>query len=134
MTEHNFKLIIPNDLKPKPNEYELIVAGLLADRFTSNIRFVRRGTQTTPDIEIIKTRKLWEIKNIRGNSKHTIADNLRKAARQSPYVVISLLKPTKMTTEQAVARIRDFMKLKSPIKQVLLVTKDRKIIDVIEKV
>lgn len=125
-----FKVIIPVDMKPYPDRYEEEVARILARKFQSDILFVPpTNSLHTPDLQLVKTGEYWEIKNIRGNGKNTIEDNLKKAARQSNNVVISLLR-TKMTPSQAAARIRFFLsRPHNNIKQVLLVTKAGKTID-----
>ena len=87
------------------------------------------GTLPTPDLLVMKTNDLWEIKNIRGNGKNTIEDNLKRAAKQSQNVVISLLR-SKMTQTQATARIRyNLERSHGNIKNVVLVTKEGKTLD-----
>lgn len=103
-----FKVIIPVDMKPYPDEYEEMVARVLARKFQSDVSFVPSiNALHTPDLQIVRTGEFWEIKNIRGSGKNTIEDNLKKAAKQSSNVVISLLR-SKMTSAQATARIRYF--------------------------
>lgn len=125
-----FSVIIPVDIKPRPNIYEQEVARILAYKFQSDVRFVPpRYSLHTPDLQIVKTSEFWEIKNIRGNGKNTIEDNLKRAARQSNNVVISLLR-TKMTSSQAAARIRYFLNHPhGDIKKVILVTKSKRAIE-----
>ncbi len=125
-----FKVIIPVDIKPYPDNYEEMVARILARKFQSDILFVQpTGSLHTPDLQVMKTREFWEVKNIRGNGKNTIEDNLKRAAKQSRNVVISLLR-SKMPYTQAVARIRYFLsRPHGNIKQVLLITKSGKVID-----
>lgn len=128
---NKYDIIVPPDLKPYPDKYEILVAKICAPWFRSNIEFILRGNRTTPDIKVLTNGQSWEIKSIRGNSKFTIRDNLKKASRQSNYVIISLLKPTTMTPVQAEARIRHFLATtKTNILHVLLITKHKKIIDI----
>lgn len=128
---HKYSTIIPVGLNPKPDKYELTVAEACARWFESDIQFIPRSHKTTPDILVLATRQAWEIKNIRGNSKYTIEDNLRKASRQSEHVIISLLKPTKMSPAQALARIKFFLAhdKRNRLKGVLLITKQAVVID-----
>lgn len=124
-----FKVLIPIDIKPHPDRYEEAIARILAHRFRSDILFVARNTNHTPDVQVVKTRQYWEIKNIRGNSKKTIEDNLRRAVKQSEYIVISLLR-TNMTPTQAATRIKFYLAhARGNIKQVILITKKGKCID-----
>lgn len=125
-----FKIIIPVNLKPYPDAYEEEVARILACKFQSDMLFVTPiNSLHTPDLQAVKTGEFWEIKNIRGNSKNTIEDNLKKAARQSRNVVISLLR-SKMVPAQAAARIRyNLDRSHGNIRRVILITKSGKIID-----
>ncbi len=128
--QNQFKVIIPVDIKPYPDSYEEMVARILARKFQSDILFVQpTGSLHTPDLQVAKTREFWEIKNIRGNGKNTIEDNLKRAAKQSRNVVISLLR-SKMPYTQAVARIRhNLNEAHGNIKKVILITKSGKTID-----
>lgn len=124
-----FKVIIPINVKPHPDKFEEEVARILANKFRSDIVFVPRGIGHTPDIQIVSNQEYWEIKNIRGNAKKTIEDNLRRGAKQSSNIVISLLR-SKMTAEQASVRIRYYLNhASSSIDRVILVTKRGKTID-----
>lgn len=125
-----FKVIIPVDMKPYPDSYEEKVARILARKFQSDMLFVPPTYSLhTPDLQVVNTGKFWEIKNIRGNGKNTIEDNLKKAAKQSSNVVVSLLR-SKMTSTQAAARIRYFLsRPHGNIKNIILVTKGGKTID-----
>ena len=98
-----FEVIIPNSIKPLPDKYEMSVARILSKEFQSDIRFIERSSIQTPDITVVSTGEYWEIKNIKGNGKLTIEDNLRRASKQANNVVIGLLRST-MTPEKA-ARI-----------------------------
>ena len=123
-----YKLIIPIDIKPRPTEDEQKVAITLAEYFKSNIEFVKRGSSTTPDIKIGNI--YWEIKSPRGNGKYTISDNIRSAKHQSPNIVINLSR-TKMTTERAESRVRDFLKNSSAgVNRLIIVTKSHRVIDI----
>ena len=127
----NYHLLIPINLKPQPDEYERTVARLCAEKFQSDILFMKRGISTTPDIQVISTGQFWEIKNIKGKGRHMIENNLRKASKQSNNVIISLLKSPKITATQAESRIRYVLKSSNiQLKRVKLVTKDRTIIDI----
>lgn len=129
----DYQLIVPPEIKPEPDKYEVLAAKVCALWFCSDIEFIMRGVRTTPDIRVLATGQEWEIKSVRGNSKHTIVNNLRKASRQSSHVVISLLRPTKITPEQAEARIRHFLSTeKTGICHVVLITKQKKVIDIVK--
>ena len=127
-----YEIILPSGMQLQPDKYELHVAKVLAEYFKSDVRFIPKSNRPTPDILVVSTGDEWEIKNIRGNGKHTIEDNLREASRQSKNVVISLLKPTKMDTQRAVSRIDFFLGHgHRTLRRVILVTKQGKVIDIL---
>ncbi len=127
-----YNLIIPIGLKPEPDKYEKAVARLCAEKFQSDILFVKRGVATTPDIQVVRTGQFWEIKNIKGNGRHTIEDNLRKASKQSSNVIITLLATSKLDSRRVAQRIGFILNTKRmPLKHVLLITKSDRIIDII---
>ena len=130
MNKKKYNLIVQSGRRQYPDKYELMVGELCAKWFDSDILFLNPDNKTSPDFEVMRTGERWEIKNIRGNGKFTIDDNLRKAEKQSNNVIISLLKPTKMSQAQAMAKIKHYLGYRNAkIKQVLLVTKTKKIID-----
>ena len=129
LQREEFEVIVPTNVKPLPDKYEIAVARILAKKFQSDVRFIACGPTKTPDIQVILTGAYWEIKNIKGDGKFTIEDNLRKAAKQSDNIVISLLR-SRMTSEKAVSHIRYYLEhAHANIKQVILVTKRGKTID-----
>lgn len=120
----NYNIIRPADMKPRPDKYEERVAELCAEYFKSDVAFVLRGTQTTPDIRVLKTGAYWEIKNIKGKGRHAVEDNLRKASKQSNRIIISLLMASKLDTHRVEGRIRSVLATRRmPIESVLLITK-----------
>lgn len=125
----NYHLITPIDLKPQPDRYEKAVAQLCAEKFQSDILFVKRGVSTTPDIQVVRTKQFWEIKNIQGNGKNTIEDNLKRASKQADNVIISLLR-SRMMPKQATARISYYLRRsRENLRHVILITKDLRLID-----
>ena len=127
----NYRLITPIDLRPQPDKYERAVARLCAEKFQSDILFVKRGISTTPDIQVVATGQFWEIKNIQGKGRHMIENNLRKASKQSTNVIVSLLKNPKITAQQAESRIRYVLRTSNiQLKHVKLVSRSGAMIDI----
>lgn len=54
------------------------------------------GLKPKPDIQVIRTGEYWEIKNLRGNGKHTVEDNLRKASSMPIKPVLLIEKAGKV--------------------------------------
>ena len=121
------KLALPPEATP--DAYELKCGALLSKYFNSNIEFIPTGRSTSPDIYVTRLHQLWEIKNIKGNGKHTIQHNLAKAKNQAPRIAISLLR-SKMPPHAAVGRIKRELQKPNSIKAVILITKSGKIIDI----
>lgn len=128
ITMSHFQVITPVALHQKPTSIEYTIAEITAQFFKSNVRFIEPRCQRAPDLYVTKTRKTWEIKNIKGNSKRTIANNLRSAKYQSPNIIISLM-ASKMSPAQAAHRILEYLKSgPSGIQSVILITKSEKIL------
>lgn len=126
-----YSVIIPTNISPIPNQSEQTIAKIVANYFQSNVRFVKPRVQRAPDLYITRTRQNWEIKNIQGDSKRTIANNLRSAKYQSQNIIISLL-DTKMTPARATGKIKEYLKAgPSNIKHIIIITKSKNIIDII---
>ena len=74
--------------------------------------------------------KQWEIKSPCGQSKRTIENNLRKAQKQSGYIIFDLRRIV-IDENQAIAKIKQEMVQQrgGKIKCVLVITKEYKILD-----
>ncbi|MBR5408350.1 hypothetical protein IK112_00170 [Candidatus Saccharibacteria bacterium] len=72
---------------------------------------------------------MWEIKDIKGNSKNTIQHNLSEARKQSRNIVITLYS-TKMTPKNAIGRIKNELARRHDIKKCLLITKSENVIKI----
>ena len=127
-----FKVITPNGIKPKPNDYEKKVARIMAEYLQSDILFIKRSTSTTPDILEIRLNQIWEIKNIRGSNQNTIGRNLKGIYRQSENVIITLFR-TSMSKDQAVGRIRQKLARANRIKRLVLITRAEKLVIIKQK-
>ena len=117
-----------NDPDP-PREHEKHAARIIAEYFRSDLVFIRRGPSSTPDIIIIKTNQVWELKSPLGNGKRTMANNLRGASGQSKNIVLDLSR-CKMNNKNALSRVRGFLNSgDSHIKKMLIIEKNGKVID-----
>lgn len=119
-----FRVIIPQNVKPVPERFELSAASLLLDYFQADIEFLPVASDRTPDIKVAG--KKWEIKSPVGKSKHTIETQLKRASKQAAYVVIDARR-----CKIHIARIRNQLKyhgaIKTHIKRILLITKDERV-------
>lgn len=60
-----YNVIIPTTVKPYPDMYEVTVVRILAENFGAMLFFIERSAIRTPDVQVIKTKQFWEIKNVR---------------------------------------------------------------------
>jgi hypothetical protein len=128
MDAMQYEVIVKTGLADRPKDHELSAALILAAYFESDVVFLRPQTDKTPDIEVNGTR--WEIKSPKGDGKKTIENNLRAARKQSHNVVIDLRR-TKMHQAKAIARIKFFMSHSHHFRRALVITKSRKIIEIL---
>jgi len=121
-----YNVIIPNDVQPKPEIHEIEAAEIISKYFKSDVKFLRRGQNKSPDILIVKDNIRWEIKSPTGKGKHNIQHNVQDAARQSANIVIdsrrSKIHQTKFNNE-----LQRQFNIVARVKKVLLITK-RKIV------
>jgi hypothetical protein len=124
----NNRLVIPSNLDIEPEKHEIAVAKKMAQHFHSDVIFIQRSTTSrTADIKVGSI--VWEIKSIKGHSKRTIQNNLRKAANQAKHIVIDLSR-TKMTSKQAIGRINEaLVKSNFHLKKIFLLTKAGKLVE-----
>lgn len=132
--KHEYKIIEALDETDPPKPHEKRATKIIAEYFQSDVKFIRRSISSSPDIYVVKTGKVWEIKSPTGGSKRTIANNLRDASDQSKNVFLNLSR-INMNQSQALSRVRDFVFGKYSkschLKQLKVITKDKKIIDIL---
>lgn len=129
MREHGKQKGVILKAYSKPSSVEIRCAFTLLQYFNSTIEFIPKATIHTPDLKVTSKNQLWEVKDIKGNSKNTIAHNLSSAKKQSENVIITLYS-TKMTPKIAVARIKAELKHTPQIKKCLLITKEEKVVKI----
>lgn len=123
-----YEVIIKTDIRDRPKDHELSAALILARHFKSDVIFLRPQTDKTPDIKVAGLH--WEIKSPRGNGKKTIDNNFRAARTQSLNIVIDLRR-IKMHKSKATARISFFLSTPHRFKRVLIITKERKVVEIL---
>ena len=128
-----YKIHIEESAKSHPRPHELAAAEAIANHFKSDVVFLRRMESKTPDLFILKTNIRWEIKSPEGSGKHTIQTNLRNASNQSENIILDLHR-TKLTPDQAISRVREYISNEhSKIKKLKILTKDNQILDILDK-
>jgi hypothetical protein len=111
MPRQKADVIIPDSIKPKPEDHELAVAWILAKHYICIVEFLQpvAGYKTkTPDI--VMNGIMWEIKSPTGNSKKSTVEYQFKGLKQSRNLVLdgrrTKLSDTfiKAQTQQEIAR------------------------------
>lgn len=124
----SYQVIIKTSAADAPKEHELSAALILANHYKTDVIFLRPETNRTPDIDFNGTK--WEIKSPLGDGKKTIENNFRNARGQSRNVILDLRR-IKMHRSKADARIRSFLSKPHRFKRVLVITKGKKIIEIL---
>ena len=126
-TKEHGQVIIPYGFIPEKHELETanFFAGL-----GKNVEFLApsyaKGVYS-PDVQMDGQR--WEIKSPCGNSKRTIENNYRNAQKQSSHIIFDLRR-IKLGEQAAIAKIkREFTLRNSKIKRILIITKEKKLLD-----
>lgn len=104
---------------------EMVVATVLSWA-GDDVKFFLENGRISPDIEY--RGKFWEIKSLRGNSRHTVENNIRLALLQSPNIIIDL-QLTKMPDEKCLGYIKQQISLRKKIKHMMVITKRQQIIE-----
>jgi hypothetical protein len=115
-----YRVIIPQNIHPVPERFEVSAAILLLEYFQSDIVFLPVTSDRTPDIEV--NGEKWEIKSPLGRGKHVIEDQIKRASKQSLNIIIDARR-----CKLHIARVRNHLKynvsLRPHLKQVLLINK-----------
>lgn len=125
MPKKKYEVIVKTSVEDAPELHEMSAALILAYYFKTDVIFLRVQHGRTPDVDIKGTE--WEIKSPLGNGKRTIDNNFGEARGQSKNIVIDLRR-TKMHQAKANARIRHYLSTPHNFKQVLVITKSKKVI------
>ena len=119
------QIIIPSNTSPRPKNFEISAAMILAQFFDEDVKFIARQTITTPDIEIAGIR--WEIKSPTGKGKRNIQHQIHRALKQSANIVFDARKSKIRITKIRTDLLRYSTENKH-IKRLILIEKDEKVV------
>lgn len=126
-----YKVLLEVGLNPAPYKHEIDAAVVMTNYFKSNVVFLRRSPNATPDLLVEASKQVWELKSPKGNGKRTIDNNLRDAAHQSRKVILDLSR-CKMNNMNALSRTRAFLKSgDSSLERLLVIDKSGKVLDLL---
>ena len=122
-----YKIIIPIDLSPQPQPFEISAAVILARHFKSDVYFVKRASNhKTADIDI--TGILWEIKSPTGDGKRNIQHQFYRALKQSCNFVFDARR-SKLHIQKITRELEKQFSMTKNIKRLILITKTKKVIE-----
>ena len=121
-------VIVPKDVFPKPSTREISAAYILLGYFKTDIKFVPRSNQKTPDFLIEK--KFWELKSPTGNGKYNLQHTLRNAAKQSENIIIDA-RFSKIHINKIKNELDYQFKHSKNIRRLLLIDKQKNIIEIL---
>lgn len=129
MLKSQFSVIIPNNVYPVPNKHELSAARILADYLKSDVICQPRANHKTPDFFCAGL--YWELKSPTGTGKDNIQHLLQTAVQQSRNIIVDA-----RFSKMHITRIKRELQRHSTfttkgIKHLLLITKDKKVIEII---
>ncbi len=127
MSNPIYSVIVPKELYPKPSNREMTAAYILIDFFNSDIKFVIRNDNKTPDF-LIKGR-YWELKSPTGNGKYNLQHALRNAAKQSENIIIDA-RFSKIHINKIKNELNYQFKRSRNIKRLLLIDKQKNIVEI----
>ena len=127
MPKSNYSVIVPKELYPKPSNREMTAAYILIDFFNSDIKFVVRNDNKTPDF-LIKG-KYWELKSPTGNGKYNLQHALRNAAKQSENIIIDA-RFSKNHINKIKNELSYQFKHSKNIKRLLLIDKQKNVVEI----
>lgn len=129
MSKKEFSVIVPESVFPKPSAREMSAAYILLDYFKTDIKFVPRSNQKTPDFLINGLH--WELKTPIGTGKYNIQHLLHSAIQQSKNIIVDA-RYSKMRLSRIVNELKRHSTLTTKgIKNLIVITKAKKILVII---
>lgn len=121
------KIIFEGQSRKQLRFHEVNAILLLLDYFDADITCISPGFGKTPDLRIKNIE--WELKSPQGNGVKTIENTLKKARSQSDSIILDLSR-IKMNGNQALSRTKYYLRNnKHGIRRLVIITKNRKLID-----
>ena len=122
-----YRIIIPTDLKPSPAQHELSAATILANHFQTDVEFILRSNQKTPDFLI--NGLSWELKSPTGNGKNNIERQLQTGLKQSRNIVFDARR-SKIHISKIRSELSRRFKLVKSIKRLILIEKSKIVLEI----
>lgn len=124
--KNNHRIIIPANMKPRPENHELHVASILSKHFKVDVEFVLRANHKTADFLIDGV--IWELKSPTGTGKNNIQRQLQEARHQSINVILDASR-SKMHPLKIKRQVEHQLKLVRSIKRLLFISRSGKVFE-----
>jgi hypothetical protein len=127
---HTGQVIIPAGHPNPPEYHEVAIAWILARHYSCSVEFlipVDDYKRKTPDIVMLGLE--WEIKSPTGKSKNTIERQLKRAAKQSGYMVFDGRRTPISDTDIKNGLLSE-LKKRTSIKKLIFITKSSVVVEV----
>jgi hypothetical protein len=119
--------LILNNVIPEKHELEIVAVFLSLGKDVAFLQPSRiRGTKT-PDIMMDDIS--WEMKSPTGNKSYTIEEQLRRASKQSSYIIIDTRRTSLLDTKIE-KQIYNYITKPHKIKKILVITKKSEVLDI----
>jgi hypothetical protein len=112
----------------EPHEVAAIEALIATGKRIKLLRPSRDNGVKTPDILIGNNK--WEIKSPKSNGKYTIQHAFKAAARQSNRMIFDIRRIEKIPEENIIKKIKKEFSVSKTVKQVKVIIKSGKVIDI----
>lgn len=122
-----YRVIIPVDLRPSPARYELSAAQLLASHYKTDVEFIPRSNQKTPDFLINNIK--WELKSPKGKGKNNIERQLQTGLKQSKNIIFDARR-SKLHISKIRNELNHQFKLAKSIRRLVLIEKSKNIVEI----
>jgi hypothetical protein len=131
MKQKKFDVIIPSNHPSPPDEFERNAAWVMAEYYDCIVEFIipiNAYKRTT--LDTLMNGQFWEIKTPDGDSKkNTIRDQFDRASYQKAEFLAINSENTKLTDDFIAKQIVNQMKHHRRLKKVILITKDKKVLE-----
>lgn len=121
-------VIIPDGMKPLPEEHEIDVAWILARHYRCVVEFLQPTAgykMKTPDI--VMNGVMWEIKSPTGSSRRLMIQYQFKGLKQSRNLIVDMRR-TKLDDELVQKQIRIEISRHGRVGKILCITKTNRVI------
>lgn len=119
--------LILNEVIPEKHELEIVVVFLAMGKDVEFLKPSRIKGAKTPDI--VMDGISWEMKSPTGNKSYTIEEQLRRASKQSAYIIIDTRR-TSLFDTKIEKQIYNYLKKSHTLKKVLVINKKSEVLDI----